>query len=231
VPRPDRERYDRGATLAAADRYTVMSSRVLVLAAVSWLLVATPALADRSGDAPIKAPGILKTDHVAFTLPGAPWQQIVGGLAGTPAFGRYALDTKLANGSACNLRADVIGKATKHPPLVIGRTVQLRPFSRTSEVLRVTHEGRHGAVRWWAGRMKGFDAAAGGVQRLPARLRTKRRRYLTYVVTIAHTVAPADERECAALARATGSRVARKIARTMHIADGPPLAKPPFTSA
>lgn len=213
-----------------------MSTPIATVAALGSLLLATPALADRAGDAPIKAPRNLKTDHVAFTLPGGPWKQIVGALAGTPAFGRYALDAKLASGSVCNLTADAIGRSSARRPVVKGRTVRLRPRSPNSDLLRFTSQGRRGAVRWWAGTTKsalsgGSVAAAGGVQRLPKRLATKRHPYLVYSVTIEHSAPPADERECAAVARKTGARVARKVARTMHIADGPLVAKPPVTSA
>ena len=68
------------------------TARTVTLAALGSLLLATPALADRAGDAPIKAPRNLKTHHVAFTLPGGVWKQKVGALGGNPAFGRYALD-------------------------------------------------------------------------------------------------------------------------------------------
>lgn len=198
--------------------------------ALAALGLASPAAADRAGVTALRAPLSLKTAHVAFTLPGGPWKQIVGALAGTPAFGRYALDTTLASGSVCNMVADVAARASARPPAVNGRTVRLNPLSSISTVLRFTSQGRHGAVRWWAGTTKNFDAAAGGVQRLPAGLATRSGPYLIYSVTVQHAVLPRDERECATLVRAKGAGVARRVARTLHIADGPPLATPPFTS-
>ena len=85
-------------------------------------------------------------------------------------------------------------------------------------------------MRWWAGTLKGFDAAAGGTQRLPASLRTKTRPYLNYNVRILHAAPRADD-PCASRARTTGARIARTIARTMHIAAGPPVAEPPITTS
>src|SRR5687767_15183794 len=56
-------------------------------------------------------------------------------------------------------------------------------------------------VRWWAGTSKNTAAAAGGFQRLPARLATKRRPYLVYTVAIHANVYPADKGQCTAYAR------------------------------
>jgi hypothetical protein len=50
-------------------------------------------LANRAGDAPIKAPRTLQSDHLAFTLPGSLWLQLVDGLASTPSVGSYLADT------------------------------------------------------------------------------------------------------------------------------------------
>jgi hypothetical protein len=207
-----------------------MPARTLTLATLGSLLLATPALANRAGDAPIKAPRNLKTHHVAFTLPGATWKQKVGGGAGTPLFGRYGLDVKLADGSVCELTADVLAKTSAKPFAAHGSTVQLRPFSQFPELLHITSRGAHGGVTWWAGTTKSFDAAAGGTQRLPASLRTAAKPYLNYNVRILHSNPRAGD-PCGALARTTGARVARTIARTMHIAPGPPVSAPPFASA
>ena len=207
-----------------------MPARTLTVAALGSLLLATPALANRAGDAPIKAPQNLKTHNVAFTLPGDGWKQKVGGLAGTPAFGRYALDLKLGDGSVCPLTADVLAKTSAKPFAARGATVQLRPLSQFPELLRITSRGKHGGVTWWAGTMKSFDAAAGGTQRLPAGLRTSARPNLNYNVRILHAGPPTGD-PCAAPARTTGASVARAIAKTMHIAPGPPVSAPPFTSS
>jgi hypothetical protein len=202
----------------------------LTLAALSSLLLATPALANRAGDAPIKAPLNLKTHHIAFTLPGGVWKQKVGAAGGNPAFGRYGLDFKLPDGSVCQLTADVLGKTSARPFVAHGNTVQLRPFSQFPELLHITSRGGHGGVGYWAGTMKNFDAAAGGTQRLPAGLRTKAKPYLNYNVRILHANPRAGD-PCGALARKNGARVAREIARTMHIANGPPVSAPPFVSS
>jgi hypothetical protein len=207
-----------------------MMVRTLAFAAVGSLLLATPALANRAGDAPIKAPQNLTTHHITFTLPGAPWKQKVGAMSGTPAFGRYALDLKLADGSVCPLTADVLARTSAKPFAAHGSTAQLRPFSRFPELLHITSRGTHGPVMWWAGTMKNFDAAAGGTQRLPAGLRTKAKPYLNYNVRILHA-GPATGDPCAARARTTGARVAHAIASTMHIAAGPPVSAPPFATS
>ena len=202
----------------------------LTLAAAGSLLLATPALADRAGDAPIKAPQNLKTHHIAFNLPGGAWKQKVGALGGNPAFGRYALDVKLADGSVCTLTADVLGKTSARRFVAHGNTVQLRPGSNFPELLHIKFRGGHGGVGWWGGTMKGYDAAAGGSQRLPAGLRTKAKPYLNYNVRILHPV-PRGTDPCAARARTTGARIAHEIGSTMHIAPGPPVSAPPFTSS
>jgi hypothetical protein len=207
-----------------------MPARTLTVAALGSLLLATPALANRAGDTPIKAPQNLKTHHITFTLPGGPWKQKVGALSGTPAFGRYALDLKLADGSVCPLTADVLSKTSAKPFAAHASTVQLRPFSQFPELLHITSRGTHGAVTWWAGTMKNFDAAAGGTQRLPANLRTRAKPYLNYNVRIQHAV-PLGSDACAAHARTTGARVARTIASTMHVAPGPPISAPPFATS
>ncbi|MCA1683294.1 MAG: hypothetical protein LC685_04820 [Actinobacteria bacterium] len=204
--------------------------RILAVAALGSLLLATPALADRGGHAPIRAPRVLQSDHIAFTLPGGVWKQKVGALEGNPAFGRYGLDVKLANGSTCNLIADVVGNASKRPLVARGDTVALRPFSQFPDTLHVTSRGRHGAVRWWAGTLENLDAAAGGTQRLPARLRRNGNAYLNYGVRINHP-RPREADPCGATARRAGARIARTIARTMHVADGPPVSRPPYESS
>jgi hypothetical protein len=207
-----------------------MHTRIASLAALGSLLLVTPASANRAGDAAIKMPLSSKTHHVAFTLPGDVWKQQLGALSGTPAFGRYARDAKLADGTVCTLTADVIAKTSARPFRARGDTVQLRPFSQFPELLHITSRGVHGPVTWWSGTMKNFDAAAGGTQRLPAALRTKAKPYLNYNVRILHP-APRENDPCAAAARRQGATVARSIARTMHIAPGPPVSAPPFTSA
>jgi hypothetical protein len=205
-----------------------MPVRTLTIAALSSFLLAAPALADRTGDAPVKAPQNLKTDHVEFTLPGSGWLQLVGALAGTPAYGRYALETKLPNGSICNPTVEVVAVPSARPPIVSARTVRLRPLSRFAPVIHVTSRGRHGAIQWWAGTADNTAAAAGGFQRLPARLATKAHPYLVYTVVMQHASVPRREPRCHAAEKA--ARIARTIARTMHLAPGPPVARPPFTS-
>lgn len=99
-----------------------------------------------------------------------------------------------------------------------------------NEVVHFTSQGRHGAVQWWAGTVKGYDAAAAGVQRLPARLVSGGRRYLVYGVRMIHS-APRTGDKCVAATRRSSARIALRIARTIHIADGPLVAKPPFSGA
>jgi hypothetical protein len=207
-----------------------MLTRILPLAALGSLLIATPALADRAGDAPIRAPLTLKTDHIAFTLHGDGWKQRVGALEGTPMLGRYQLDTPLAGGASCTLSASVVARTSAQRPIVRGHTVRLRPSSPSSDVLRVAQEGASAARHWWSGRLKTSPAsasvpAAAGVQHLPARLVVGRRRYLIYTITVQPTATtPAGTPVCAALARET----IKRIAQSAHIAPGAPLAEPPF---
>lgn len=207
-----------------------MTTRIALLAALGSLLLATPALADRAGDAPLRAPLMLQTDHIAFTLQGAGWAQVLGTMEGTPAFGEYALDGKTPSGTSCQLSASVTGVASARRPVIRGRTVNLRPGTRSSAALRVTSQGRHGAVQWWSGTMRDVDAGAGGVQRLPQRLATPKRPYLVYSVTIRSATYPEDKGQCAAHARRSGARIAQRIARTMRIAGGPPVSRPPSIS-
>lgn len=197
----------------------MLTTRVALTTALALLIVAPPALADRAGDAPIRAPHMLQTDHVAFTLHGGPWQQLVGDLANTPSFGSYLVgSTGVA--AACSTEADVVATAVKHGPVVSARTVRVG----TSQVLQATSSGRHGAVRWWAGSTKATAASALGVQRLPARLATTGKPYLLYSVTIRNAPPAKDAAQCGLFART----VAKTIARTMHVRSGPPVAQPPF---
>jgi len=196
-----------------------MLTRIGLISALSSLLIAAPALANRAGDAPIKAPRTLQTNHIAFTLPGGPWLQLVGQLARTPSLGNY-----LAGGNgvaaACSTWAEVSGKQVQRRPVVKGRTVRVS----NARVLRVTSAARHGAVQWWTGTMKESAASALGVQRLPARLATSGKPYLLYTVTIRSSPSRKDAARCAPIA----ATVATTIARTMHIASGPPVARAPF---
>jgi hypothetical protein len=210
-----------------------MHAKTFSITAAASLLLATPALANRAGDAPIKAPLNSKTHHVAFTLPGSGWKQQVG-VSGTPAFGRYARDAQLADGTVCTLIADVVAKTSARPFRASGDTVQLRPFSQFPELLHIAARGKHGPVTWWSGTIPSratlFDAAAGGTQRLPAGMRTKAKPYLNYNVRMLHASPRAGD-PCASIASKQGASIARTIAGTMRIATGPPVSKPPFASA
>lgn len=162
---------------------------------------------------------MLQTDHIAFTLQGGPWQQLVGDLASTPSFGSYLVG---GNGVAadCSTEVDVVGTAVAHRPVVKGHRVQLTK----TQVLTFTKSGSHGAVRWWAGTMKGSVASAIGVQRLPKRLATKSKPYLVYSVAVHGEPPPKDVAQCGLFARTANST----IARTMHVTTGPPVSRPPF---
>lgn len=207
---------------------TTTAARTAATAALATLLLATPALADRAADAPLRAPNMLLTDHVAFTLRGPGWKQLVGTMEGTPAFGLYVVDRELAGGHrACQLQASVAGYVAARPPAVSGSIVRIRPTSQIGLVVYAMSRGRRGPVQWWAGTSKRTAAAAGGFQRLPRRLATKSHPYLVYTVTIWADVYPADNGQCAAFARTEGARIATRIARTMHIATGPPVSREP----
>ncbi|HUR84110.1 MAG TPA: hypothetical protein VMY78_02095 [Solirubrobacteraceae bacterium] len=95
----------------------------LVLAAAVALAAAGPAFADRAGQAPLRAPFTLKSDHVAFTLAGGPWGQAFGDSGVNPVFGVYFLRAKRG---ACAPSVEVAGTAARHAPEVRGRTVRFQ---------------------------------------------------------------------------------------------------------
>ncbi len=198
-----------------------MSTRIAALTALGALLLATPALADRGGDAPLKAPNTLTTHHVAFTLPGGPWLQEINVFGGPKGYGHYRRTTTLDSGRECTLTATVIAKS-RYTPLVARRG---KVALSDDDVLVVRRQGRQGAVRWWSGIRRGSDASVLGYQALPAKLVRNGRRYLDYRVTIQHFVdQPVDSDPCYALARGVNVRVAQ----TMRIASGPPVSETPF---
>lgn len=199
-----------------------MSTGIAVLAALGTLLTAAaPALADRAGDAPLRAPTTLKSHHVAFTLPGGPWLQEINVFGGRQGFGHYRLSTTVASGGDCTLTATVLGTSRR----AALRSSRGKVALNSSDALTVRRQGRRGAVRWWAGRRGSNGASALGSQRLPARLSKAGRRYMDYRVTIQHFAElPVDFDACFALARTVSVRVAQ----TMHVASGPPVSQAPF---
>jgi hypothetical protein len=198
-----------------------MLPRPTALAALGSLLLAAPALADRGGDAPLKAPTTLKTHHVAFTLPGDGWLQEINVFGGPKGYGHYRLVTKVASGGDCTLTPTVLAKSRRTPLHASHGKVALS----ATDTLTIRRQGRHGAVRWWAGRRGGSDTSVVGSQRLPARLVKGGRRFLEYRVTILHaSEQPADFDACYALGRA----LSIDIAQTLHIASGPPVSRAPF---
>jgi hypothetical protein len=195
-----------------------MLTRIATFAALGSLLLATPALADRAGNAPVKAPGTVKSHHVAFTLPGDAWVQEVGAFGGD--FGHYRLTTTVAGGGECTVTATVIAKWRVGPLASKRGRVRLS----ADDELVVRRQGRHGAVRWWSGR-RGNYAAALGSQRLPARLATGKRRHLEHRVTIQNFAAqPQDHDACLALAHTVSVRVAK----TLRVVSGPPTVSEPL---
>lgn len=181
---------------------------------------------------PVRTPSLSSTYHVSFALQDPGWSQIVGGLSGTPALGSYAKELPVSGGR-CRVTASLVATATTRKPAVDGKAVKLRPGSRIVPTLRYSATGVRGAVRWWAGRSAGSDAAAGGVQRAPAKLRTKARPWIVYDVRITHRAtgaAPGND-ECELLSRALAPRVASRIARTMRLASGAPRPHGPYLPA
>jgi hypothetical protein len=203
----------------------------LVVGTAMAALGVAPAYADRAGDAPVRAPNKLSSIHAEFTLHGGPWGQLVDQASGAPSLGGYAHDNVLASGRGCRIVARVRATATKLYPSVGRRTVRVRPASSTNDLLRFDHRGRHGAVRWWAGEIAHSDAAAGAVQPIPARLRSSKRRWLVYQVEVVSVAAPVDEDACHTQARTIGGPVVRRVARTLKLADGPPVAQAPFATS
>ena len=206
-------------------------SMFLLSAAAGSLLAATPALADRDADGPIDAPRQIDSLHTEFTLPGGPWRQTVGALSGTPVFGSFGYVAKLPSGGDCTIYVSVRADAKRLHPVVGRRTVRLTPPG--SELLRFDQSGRHDGVRWWSGRVLGSSnlAAAGAVQRMPAPLRNDRRRWLVHRIDANFAAAPQDEAACRSRMRRTAARTVRSVARTLSVADGPPIAEPPFQPA
>jgi hypothetical protein len=205
-------------------------SSVLLAIAACLLATAAPAAADRGGDGPVRTSRVLTTTHTEFTLPGSGWAQVVGALAGTPALGDYGVELGLIGGP-CQVRVSVDTKAQGTYPGVGRHSVRLHPpFAQP--LLRFTHSGRHGAVRWWAGTSEQLDAAGAAVQRTPAALRSKHRRYLLTWVSVSHiAVSPAADVDCKARARNTGARAVSRILRTLALAAGPVVSEPPFVTA
>lgn len=200
------------------------------IAALASLTAAAPALADRDADGPIRAPRLVDSLHTEFTLPGGPWSQIVGALAGTPVYGSYQVQVPLANGAPCVISVSVRAEAKKRYPSVGRRTVRL---VAGDGLLRVDHGGSHDGIRWWSGTRtdSSSNAAGGAVQRMPASLRSASRRWLVYRIDAGGRAAPSNEAECEARARRTGGRTVRSIARTLRVVDGPPVSEPPLAPA
>ena len=199
----------------------------LLAAVAASLLAAVPALADRDADGPIDAPRQVDALHTEFTLPGGPWRQVVGALAGTPSSGSYVYTARLPSGGECDVFVGVRADAKQRRPLAGRRTVALQP---AGEVLRFDHHGRHGGVLWWSGRVRDSSnvASAWAVERMPEPLRSEQRRWLLYRIDVGQQSLPADEHACRARARRTGARAVRRAARTLKVADGPPVATPPL---
>jgi hypothetical protein len=205
-------------------------SCALICAAACTIAAAAPAYADRDGDGPVRTSRIVKTTHTEFTLPGSGWAQVVGALAGTPTLGDYGIELGLIGGP-CQVRVAVDTKTQGTYPRVGRHSVRLHP-PFTQPLLSFTHSGRHGAVRWWAGTSDQLDAAGAAVQRTPAALRSKHRRYLLTWVSVSHiAVSPAADTDCKARARNTGARAVLRILRTLTLADGPVVPEPPFVTA
>jgi hypothetical protein len=203
------------------------------IAALAPLTAAAPANADRAADGPVRAPRLVQSLHSEFTLPGGPWSQIVGALAGTPVYGSYQVSVPLATGEPCLISVSVRADAKKRYPSVGRRTVRLTPGPLGDPPLRFDHHGRHDGVRWWSGRIVGssVEASGGAVQRMPDALRSASHRWLVYRIDADGRAVPNDEAECTARAHRTGARVVRSIARTLKLADGPPVSEAPFTPA
>lgn len=201
------------------------------IAALASLTAAAPALADRDGDGPIRTPRMVDSLHTEFTLPGGPWSQIVGALAGTPVYGSYQVEVALAgSGEPCLISVGVRADGKRRAPRVGRRTVRLVAGEGP---LRFTHRGEHDGVRWWSGRTVGSStaASAGAVQRMPRALRSDRHRWLVYRIDAEGLATPGNEAACTARARKTGARVVRTIARTLRLAGGPPVSEPPLAPA
>jgi hypothetical protein len=204
-------------------------SSAIICSAACLLAAATPAYADRDGDGAVRTPRIVHSTHTEFTLPGAGWTQVVGAMGGTPVIGDYAVDLVLPGAIPCRVSVAVDTKTQGVYPSVGRRTVRTHPLSRG--LLRYSRTGREGAVRWWSGTSDSLDAAAAAVQRTPAELRTKHRRFLLTWVSVSHTAAPADDDACRARARSTGARTVLRVVRSLTLANGPAVSEAPLTPA
>ena len=197
-----------------------MRTRTATLTVLGTLLLAAPAAADFTGDAALRAPTALESHHVHFTLLGDPWVQESTTIGGSPSHGHYRIATQMAGGGTCTLTATVVAKSRRLPLVAKDGKVALSP----GDTLTTRRSGRHGPVRWWAGRRGSYGAAALGSQRLPAKLVKGGRRYLDYRVTIQHFAeAVAGYDACYALAR----DVSVRAAQTMQIVSGVPVYRAP----
>lgn len=203
-----------------------------VAAGTLAILLAVPASAsaDRSGDGPVAAPNASRDRHVAFTLKGSGWGQVVGATGATPSLGAYARD--LALPGRCTVTVRVRATAAHHRPTVRGDTVQVRPPIRLkNNRLVYTRRGRHGPITWWLGHRDGSDVAVAGFQRAPRSIARAGTPWLLYEVSIGHQPQSGDRASCSKAAHTAMPAVALAVARTMHLADGAPKAKEPFTTA
>lgn len=198
----------------------VSMRRVVALfaAAVCGLLAAPAAFADRDADGPV---GGTTEYHVEFTLPGHWWGQGSSALDGTPIGDLYILPGMLADGSYCPIHVWTTADVVATHPIVGKKRVILRPGPLFRIAFDVTHRGRHARVQWWSG-VDALQPVVGAVQPAPPGLRHGNRRW---VITFARIESPT--RGCGRYEQ-RARLIARTIGRTLRLARGPALIKPPY---
>jgi hypothetical protein len=180
--------------------------RTLGLVAAALLTAVPDASADQLAHGPVRAPRVIESHHVTFTLPGRSWSQVRGLMEGTPALGTFQVRQE----DSRYVVLEVSARVRTSRPERRGSTVSGLPLNAR---LRVERRGKNGPVRWWSGTRTDGVPAAVGYQRAPARLDPSGKRWLVYSVR-PETENGVDEGSLLVAA-------VRTAARTMRLATGP----------
>jgi hypothetical protein len=193
---------------------------------LATLALAAPASADRQGVGRVGAPHLVTTHHVAFTLPGDSWAQVVGGLSGTPALGWYAFapGPQAPSAAGGHLTVRVSAEVRRSRPLRRGTEVIIKPGT-SAERMRVDRQGANGPVRWWSGTTGRDQPLALGYQRAPRSLDATGSRWLVYAVSTDLSYPAVTSGDAVAVA------AVRRAAATMRLAPGPARPTGPFAGA
>ena len=206
------------------------SISVVVTALIGSLVLAVPALADQAGTGSVRAPRVVQSYHVAFTLPGDSWSQIRDPMGGGVELGQYAfapgsVPPTTIDGRVC---VEVFADLQHKKPTIVGRELTIKPGLSTDRV-RITSHGSTGVLHWWTGReSEGNIPVAVGYRRAPRSLDPTGARWLVFLVTTDRT-GPTVSTDHAKAKLAAG--VVATVAKTMHLATGAPTKAPPYAGA